>query len=265
MNLNIKPTAISAEQLACTLNENALRDCVVTVTGATGGLGTALTKACASAGATLVLVGRNVDKLEALYDVLESIPGAAQPAIIPINQEIASEADYANVGDVIKKEFGKLDALVHTAAQLGTITPMPAISQAEWTRIMSVNFTSARLLTMACLPALQLSSNASIVYTLDAKPGAYWGPYGVSKEALRCMANMLFDETSTQSNADGAPKMAINTIDPGPMRTPLRRRAFPGELESETQPPDSLLGPFMALISRMDPHLNGVNLSHHVG
>ncbi len=264
MTLPASTIPISAAMLSFSLEKDALRDRIVVITGATGGLGTALSRACTSAGATVVLIGKSVEKLEALYDVLESIPGAAQPAIIPVNQEVATEADYLQLADMLKEEFGQIDALVHTAAELGVVTPMPAIPQAQWTKVMSINFTSARLLTMALLPLLGNSDNASIVFTLDKKPGAYWGPYGVSKDALKSMANMLFDETSSQFDEQGNPKLAINTIDPGPMRTPLRRRAFPGELESESAPPEEQLGAFLALLSRSDKKLNGANVTHHV-
>lgn len=251
---------ISEEQRAFTLSKGALNKRVIVISGATGGLGTVLSQACASAGATVVLLGRKLQKLEALYDAIENIEGAPQPAIITLDQEKAPEADYHQLGEMLGNEFGHVDALVHTAADVGVLSPLTQIKQADWTRVMSVNITSARLLNNACLPLMADSDNASVTFTLDDKTSAYWGAYGVSKTALLQLAHMLFDETENQRLPDGTPKIAINAVNPGPMRTALRRKAFPGELETETATPDTCLGPFLALISRHDKQLNGVLL-----
>ncbi len=256
MNSNFLWNPLPAAYRDYTLPAMALKERIVVISGATGGLGTALSKQCAQAGATVVLVGRNLKKLEALYDVLDA-SGPAQPAIVPLNQETAVEHDYQQMSEMLAEEFGHLDAVVHTAASLGTLTPLPAISQAEWAGTMAINLTSARLLSIACLPLLKQQSNASITFTLDAKTSAYWGAYGVSKAGLAALTTMLADENDGRKGEAGQPLLAINGIDPGPMRTSLRRRAFPGELESESPWPEDRLGPFLAAISRLDPNLCG--------
>ena len=244
------------------LDDNALADRVILISGASGGLGTVLSQACARAGATVVLVARKLNKLEALYDSIEKIEGAPQPAIITLDQANAPEADYQHLTQIVGGEFGQLDALVHTAADLGVLSPLALIPQADWTRVMSVNLTSARLLTNACMPLLSSSDNASITFTVDDKTSAYWGAYGVSKIALMQLAHMVFDETENQTGEDGHPKIAVNAINPGAMRTPLRRKAFPGELETEAPTVQSRLGPFLSLIARHDRALNGATLTN---
>jgi len=251
---------ISDAMRSFTLNSDALKNRVVVISGATGGLGTCLSQACARSGATVVLLGRTLNKLEALYDSIEKIDAAPQPAIITLDQETSPEADYQQLGEILGSEFGHVDALVHTAADVGVLSPLTQIKQKDWTRVMSVNLTSARLLNNACLALLNKSDNASITFTMDDKISAYWGAYGVSKAALLQLAHVLFDETENQRDSDGASHIAVNAVNPGPMRTPLRRKAFPGELESETATPDTCLGPFLALISRHDRALNGVLL-----
>ena len=262
-------TPVNESLLAFTPKDKQLENRVIVISGSTGGLGTALSKACACAGATVVLLGRNLQKLEALYDVLESMQvssgeKAPQPAIITLNQEVATEADYQRISEMLMEEFGKVDALIHTAVELGVMTPIPAIAQSDWARVMSVNLTSARLLTNACLPLLEHSDNASVVFTLDDKSSAYWGAYGVSKAALHQLMTIMVDESDTRLNDQGNARIAINAIDPGPMRTPLRRKAFPGELESETEPPETLLGAFLSLITRNEPSLNGATLKRQI-
>jgi len=250
----------SQSQIAYQLQSNSLSGKIILITGATGGLGTALSKACAQAGATVVLVGRKLKKLEKLYDVIREL-SSVEPAMITLEQDKAGPAEYIEMADMLQSELGGLDAIVHTSADSGTSTPQMAIEHSEWVRVMNVNLTSARLLSLYCIPLLSKSRLASITFLLDHKTSAYWGTYGISKNALHTFMQMLADEHDTKLGDDGAPVLAINGYDPGPMRTPLRRRAFPGELERETAPPENKLGPLLALLSREDRTITGQALS----
>lgn len=252
--------AVSDEQKHFTLPANCLTDRVILISGATGGMGTCLSKACASAGATVVLAGRKLKKLEKLYDVLESM-GTAQPAMVQLEQDKAGPAEYIEISDMLEKEFGRIDALIHASADLGSPTPQMSIEHAEWVRVMNVNLTSARLLSLYSLPLLSRSSLGSLTFLLDHKPTAYWGAYGISKQALQAFMHMLSDEHDGQKDAQGNPLLAINGYDPGPMRTQLRRHAFPGELEGETETPDLRLGPLLSLMMRSDRSLTGAALA----
>lgn len=256
---NYKTTSLIQQNY--TLATGALADKVIVVTGATGGLGTSLCKACANAGATLVLISRKVKKLEKLYDALLD-SGAATPAILPLEQDKAGPNEYGEIADMLDKEFGRIDSLIHTSAELGTPTHQISIEHSEWARIMNVNLTSARLLSLYTQGLLMKSSLASMVFLLDHKPSAYWGTYGVSKQALQSLMHMLADETENQRDTDGHPLISINGYDPGPMRTPLRRRAFPGELELESPLPEKKLGSLLSLVMRTDRSATGVAYSN---
>ncbi|MFK7889840.1 MAG: SDR family NAD(P)-dependent oxidoreductase [Granulosicoccus sp.] len=249
--------ACTKDQSAFKLSRDSLQDKVVLVTGATGGLGTSLCKACAESGATLVLASRKEKKLEKLYDVLVD-NGAPTPAILPLEQDKAGPAEYIEIAEMLEAEFGKLDAIVHTCAELGTPTYQMAIEHSEWTRVMNVNLNSARLLSLYSQPLLMKSTLGSMVFLLDNKPTAYWGTYGVSKIALQSFMHMLADESENQRGANGHPVLAINGYDPGPMRTQMRRRAFPGELEHESPWPEERLPPLLSLITRADRSITGV-------
>lgn len=249
----------SVKQKEFTLPANSLDGKVVLITGSTGGLGTTLSKASAAAGATVILVGRKLKKLEKLYDVVQGI-GKEEPAMITLEQDKAGPNEYIEIADMLESEIGALDAIVHTAADLGTSTPQMAIDQSEWARVMNVNLTSARLLSLYCIPLLSKSSIGSLTFLLDNKTTAYWGGYGVSKQALQTFMHMLADEHEGKKDENGNPLLAINGYDPGPMRTPLRRRAFPGELEQETVPPEGKLGPLLSLMMRENKQLTGAAL-----
>jgi len=73
---------------------------------------------------------------------------------------------------------------------------------------------------------------------------------------------MLADETDFELNEQGAPRIVFNGYDPGAMRTPLRRRTFPGELEAESPPPEDRLPTLLSLICRSDQALTGAAVCH---
>ena len=203
---------------------DSLRDRVVLVAGATGGLGRATSLAAAAAGATVVLLGRKVRALEALYDEIEK-SGGARPAVYPMDLAGASPRDYADLAASVEREFGRLDGIVHAAAHFDGLQPFDQQKPEEWLRAQQVNATAPFLLTQACLPLLRKSSDAAIVFVLDdpARIGkAFWGGYGVSKQALAGLASIVYEETENSS-------VRTHALLPGPMRTVLRRAAYYGE------------------------------------
>ncbi|MEJ2434301.1 MAG: SDR family NAD(P)-dependent oxidoreductase, partial [Pseudolabrys sp.] len=100
-----------------------LADRIILVTGAGDGIGAAAAKAFAAHGATIVLLGRTIRKLEATYDAIEQA-GGPQPAIYPMNLEGATAKDYSDLATTLETEFGRLDGLLHNAANFGTRTPL---------------------------------------------------------------------------------------------------------------------------------------------
>lgn len=214
----------------------------VLITGAGDGLGAALARACAGAGAEVVLLGRTVRKLEAVYDdIVEA--GGPEPAIYPLDLEGATPEDYAELGKLVGESLGRLDALVHNAAMLGAQTPLEQYPPLEWARVLQVNLTGPLLLTQACLPLLRAGCSPAIVFVGDERRSAYWGAYGTSKAALGAMADILADEL------DGEAAVAVHCIRPGDMQTGFRARAFPGALPDEAPLPEDALAPLLAAIA----------------
>lgn len=224
---------------------DSLRGRVVLVTGATGGLGRASALACAAAGATVVLLGRKVRALEAVYDEIEAL-GAAQPAIYPLDLAGATPDDHADLAETLAARLGGLHGVVHAAVHFDGLHPLDHLKPADWQRAIQVNATAPFLLTQACLPLLRESADAAVVFVLDDPARmhkAYWGGYGVSKQALATFAAILHEETDTTP-------VRVHALLPGPMRTGLRRMAYFGEDTLQQPAPEAaaaavafLLGP----------------------
>lgn len=194
----------------------------VLITGAGDGLGRATALACARHGATTVLAGRTVAKLEKVYDEIKAA-GGAEPAIYPINFAGATWNDYEQLAATLEREFGQLDGLVHCAAHFKGFGPLSDADPRDWIETLQVNLTAPFSLTRHCLPLLEKSGAASIVFVSDAcgrRGKAYSGAYGVSKFALEGLMQTWAQEL------ESAARVRVNSLDPGPMATGLRRKGF---------------------------------------
>jgi NAD(P)-dependent dehydrogenase (short-subunit alcohol dehydrogenase family) len=227
------------------MNGTALKDRVVLVTGATGALGSVAAQACAREGATVVLLSRTIPRLEKLYDAIIEA-GGPQPAIYPLDLAGASEKDYFDLATILEGELGVLHGLMHCAAELGHLGPLSEVDGERWQRLLHVNLTAPFLLTREVLPLLAKSGTGSVVFVGDSAVGAgkaYWGAYGVAKIGLKGYAQILADETESFG-------LKVHIFTPGPMRSPIRLRAYAGENPESLPSPDvhaeqivRLLGP----------------------
>lgn len=221
-----------------------LRDRVVLITGAGAGIGRTMALAAAAHGATVVLLGRTIRKLERVYDAIERA-GHPQPAIYPMNLEGATPKDYADLAERLNDAFGRLDGLLHNAAMFEALTPLPHFDPESWYRILQVNLNAPFLLTRALLGLLGRSPDASVLFTTDrvADEGrAYWGAYAVSKGGIQTLMRLLAEELETNS------PIRVNAIDPGPVRTELRLRAYPAADTSSWPEPEALIDEYLYLL-----------------
>jgi len=220
-----------------------LKERVILVTGAGDGIGRAVALGLAAHGATLVLLGKTIPKLEAVYDAIVAA-GGPQPALYPMHLEGASPHDYQELADRIQQEFGRLDGLLHNAANLPYLSRIKDYDAEDWLRVMQVNCNAAFLMTQACLPMLLEAPDATILFTSDqvtSLPKAFWGAYGASKAAVDHLMRVLAEELEES-------RVRVNSIDPGPTNTALRRRAFAGDETSKLKAPEALLPWYLWLL-----------------
>ena len=222
-----------------------LRGRNILITGASSGLGRALCLACAKAGATLLLCGRNETKLERLYDEIVA-SGALQPAIALLDLATATAVDYDALAQVIGDEFDALDGLVHAAGLLGDRTPLEQYDVPTWCKVMHVNLTAPFILTQVLLPALRKSKDASVIFVSSGvvkQSRPFWGAYAVAKNGLESMRSMLAEEL------EGEPNLRINSVNPGRMRTAMRAAAYPAEDPNTVPAPAAVAGAFLYVLS----------------
>mgnify|MGYP000084270545 CR=1 FL=1 len=225
-------------------NHDLLKGRTILITGASDGIGEAAARSYAAFGATVILLGRSVKKLEKVYDQIVEA-GHPQPAIYPMDLEGAQSSDYYDLANTIDQEFSALDGLLHNAARLDTLMPLEQYDLKLWARLMQINLNAPFLLTHACLPLLRKSADASVMFTSSrvAHHGrAYWGAYGVSKAACDNLMQILADEVENNTN------IRANSIDPGAVRTRLRRQAYPGEDASLLPEPEEIMPAYLYLM-----------------
>ncbi|MFA5937997.1 MAG: SDR family NAD(P)-dependent oxidoreductase [Sinimarinibacterium sp.] len=228
----------------------------ILITGAGDGLGRAAALACAAHGATVILLGRTVKKLESTYDAIEQA-GGPTPAIYPLHLSGASWKDYGDLADTVEREFGGLDGLLHCAVHFKAFTPMTDVDPKDWIESLQVNLTAPFALTRHLLPLLDVAADASVVFVSDRHgriAHAYDNVYGIAKAGIEQMMKTWAAEL------EGKPQLRLNSFDPGPMRSGVRLRGYPGESISQVQPPDAVVPRLLWLLGPESRGISGQSL-----
>lgn len=218
---------------------DALKDRVILVTGAGAGLGREAALAYAKHGATIALLGRNDKKLEAVYDEIVAA-GGAEPAMFPFDLAAADDDGFERLAGTISYHLKRLDGILHSAAAFFSLTPLHLQTLEQWNTLLKVNLAAPFALTRACLPLLKSAPDASVIFTGEThgnKPAAYWGGYAVSKSGLHALTTILSEEL------EQTPHIRVNTLIPGLVNSPLRRKTHPAE-DPDTLPQTADLMPW---------------------
>jgi NAD(P)-dependent dehydrogenase (short-subunit alcohol dehydrogenase family) len=225
-------------------SDNELAGRVIAITGASSGIGRAVALACARWGANVILIGRNVRKLEEVHAMIEKA-GHPQASIAPLDLERALATDYDQLAAAVQERYGRLDGLLHNAGLLGVLSPIEHHDVPTWVRVMHVNVTAAFALTQVLLPVLRHSADASVLFTSSSvgrRGRAYWGSYAVSKFAVEGLMQVLAAEL------EGNTSIRVNSLNPGKVRTMMRRQAYPAEDINTLPLPETLTGAWIALL-----------------
>lgn len=212
------------------------------ITGASRGIGAAVAKGLADAGAHVILLARTQGGLEEVDDEIKAAGGKA--TLIPMNLRKLQEVD--KLGPSILERFGGLDIFVGHAGILGKLTPAHQVDPKDWEKVMVTNFAANARLIRTLDPLLRAADAGRVVFTTagdyTVKGMAYWGAYMASKAALNCFAKTYALETRRTN-------MKVNLLYPGPVDTAMLREAFPGDVKFKMKQPEDLVDDYLKLVS----------------
>mgnify|MGYP001334855312 FL=1 len=238
------------------LSDYQLKNKIILVTGANQGIGKAASIRYASLGAKVILLGRNLESLERVYDEIIKLK-YNEPMISLMDLEKADGNDYQAIHENMMNEFGKLDGLLLNASILGDRSPIAHYDSETWVRTIHVNLTAQFLLVKSLLPALYESDSASVIFTSSGvgKVGkAFWGAYSVSKFGVEALSQILSSEHEDQAN------IRFNCINPGATSTKMRKEAYPYEDEMKLKKPDELMDKYTWLMSDESKKITGQSI-----
>ena len=234
------------------IQANSLTNKTILVTGAGDGIGKQAALTYAELGATVILLGRTVDKLEAVYDEIVAA-GFPEPAIVPLDMKGATKQNYIDMTSTIVDQFGHLDGALLNASILGELTPFVSIHEQTFDDVMQVNVKAQMLLAQALVPALQKAPQGSLVFTSSGvgnKGRAFWGPYSMSKFATEGLTELIADEYEGTN-------LRTNAINPGGTRTAMRASAYPAENADALATPKDIMPLYVYLMADDSAHVNG--------
>ncbi len=231
-----------------TETERPLADRIALVTGASRGIGRSAALALAEAGAHVVALARTTGALEELDDAIRQAGGVA--TLLPLDLLDAEKVDA--LGPTLFQRWGRLDILVGNAAELGPLSPLGHVKDTDWNRVLTLNLTTNWRLIRTLDPLLRRSDAGRAIFVTSAaarKCLAYWGPYAVSKAGLETLVKTYAAEVARTP-------VRANLLDPGPVRTRMRAKAFPGE-NPNTLPDPKELGPLFVKMAAPNFTANG--------
>ena len=236
--------------------DGELKDKVILVTGANRGFGLAITMDLSKAGATVIMLGRDLGSLEYAYDAVVDA-GYKEPILYPLDLEGATPENYQELQDNVLEKFDKLDGLIHNAAILGAQMPIEQYDIKLWYSTLQINLSAPFMLTQFLIPALAKSEDARILFlssSVGREAKAYWGAYSVSKFGIEGFAKTLSEELEKTN-------ISVNTVNPGKLRTEMRRTAYPAEDSSTVPMPEEKSAAIVYLLSNLSPKMNGEQLT----
>jgi len=223
------------------------------VTGASRGIGRAAALALADAGAHVIATARRRSGLEDLDDEIHDRGGTATL----IQLDLKDRAKIDTLGPSLYQRWQKLDIFVANAGVLGPLSPLNHVPESDWDEVMAINVTANWHLIRTLDPLLRASDAGRALFVSSGAAHAkraYWGPYAVSKAALEALVKTYAREVENTS-------VRANMINPGPVRTEMRARAFPGE-KPETLPVPADIAPLFVKLASPDVTQNGQLFSY---
>ncbi len=220
---------------------SALAGKIALITGASQGIGAAVAQRYAQEGAHVILVGRDVGRLEKVDDAIQAIGGTATI----VSMDLAQGDTIDQLAVSLAQKFGKLDIVVGNAAIVGSLRPLTSITNKIWDEAFAVNVTANHRLIRSLDRLVQQSDAGRWIFVTSGAAQLhtpYWGVYAATKAALETIVK-TFAKEITQ------PHIRANLISPGMVNTDMLDTAFPGRDNSVYASPEDITDIFVELAS----------------
>jgi NAD(P)-dependent dehydrogenase (short-subunit alcohol dehydrogenase family) len=212
---------------------------VALITGASRGIGAAVAARFAAEGAHVVLLARTQGALEELDDKIQAAGGTA--TLLPF--DLGETRKIPAIGPALAEKFKRLDILVGNGAILGPLSPVAMSDAKAYDEVMKINFTANVQLIRALDPLLRGSDAGRAIFVTSRAaqtPRPFWGAYAASKAALEAAVSAYAQEVAHTP-------VKVNLIDPGRVRTAMRREAMPSEDPNTLRQPEQITDAFVDL------------------
>lgn len=222
-----------------------LKDKNILITGASKGIGRSLAVNLSKHKANVILLARNEDLLDSLYDEIKEKYNT-NPMIIGCDLSQFEEDEAQEIANVVSKNYKCLDALINNASILKKMSSVNDYDLKSWKKVLNVNLTSAFLLSKYLMPLMMDSKLPRIIFTSSGvanKGKAYWGAYSVSKAGIKNLSEILNDELNSLTN------FKVFNFNPKETRTEMRALAYPAENPSSVKVPDELINYYLWMLS----------------
>ena len=222
-----------------------LKDKNILITGASKGIGRSLAVNLSKHKANVILLARNEDLLDSLYDEIKEKYNT-NPMIIGCDLSRFEEDEAQEIANVVSKNYKCLDALINNASILKKMSSINDYDLRSWKKVLNVNLTSAFLLSKYLMPLMMDSKLPRIIFTSSGvanKGKAYWGAYSVSKAGIKNLSEILNDELNSLTN------FKVFNFNPKETRTEMRALAYPAENPSSVKVPDELINYYLWMLS----------------
>ena len=222
-----------------------LKDKNILITGASKGIGRSLAVNLSKHKANVILLARNEDLLDSLYDEIKEKYNT-NPMIIGCDLSQFEEDKAQEIANVVSKNYKCLDALINNASILKKMSSVNDYDLKSWKKVLNVNLTSAFLLSKYLMPLMMDSKLPRIIFTSSGvanKGKAYWGAYSVSKAGIKNLSEILNDELNSLTN------FKVFNFNPKETRTEMRALAYPAENPSSVKVPDELINYYSWMLS----------------
>lgn len=232
----------------------------ILITGTTSGIGQELAITCAQYGAKTILLGKNIKKLNKIYDQIMAL-GLPEPCLVPFNLAGATPADYQELAVNIGQQFGRLDGLVHNAAIQGMKTEIIHYDILKWYETIQVNLNAPFLLTKSLLPLLKLPSQSSIIFTTSTQAitgTAYQGAYGASKAAIKNFMEVLAAECEEHTN------IRINAINPNKIYSRMYTQNYPATQPESLPGTKDIMPIYLQLLGDFSQRIHGETINFNM-